>query len=231
MIDKKPDSSGTMDGARSVTLINAMINRMIDDDGGHARRVIDTLLDLGFTAEELTGIFLFPKGDVEQAELDAKPKLRLLLFEECRRSCPGCCNRDWDFKALPACRDYTPYRLIMLTGGEPMLHPEVVRSAVAAIRAQTDAPIYLYTAMVEGLDDLLPILDGVTVTLHEAADVAPFEQFVRTAKNLAGKSLRLTVFEAVGDGAWPAGWQLKDRIQWIPNGPLPDGEVLMRYED
>ncbi len=29
MIDKKPDISGTMDGARSVTLINAMINRMM----------------------------------------------------------------------------------------------------------------------------------------------------------------------------------------------------------
>ncbi len=145
MNDKKPDSNGTMDGSRAVTLINAMIDRMIDDEGGHARRVIDTLLDLGFTAAKLTGIFLFSKGDVEQAELDAKLKLRLLLFEECRRNCPGCCNWDWDLKALPACRDYTPYRLIMLTRGEPMLHPEVIRSDVAAIRAQTDAPIYLYT--------------------------------------------------------------------------------------
>lgn len=231
MNDKKPDNGSTMDGARAVTLINAMINHMIDDEGGHARRVIDTLLDLGFYAEELTGIFQFPKGDVEQAELDAKPKLRLLLFEECRRNCPGCCNRDWNLKVLPACRDYTPYRIIMLTGGEPMLHPEVVRSAVATIRAQTDAPIYLYTAMVDGLDDLLPILDGVTVTLHEETDVAPFERFIHTAKNLAGKSLRLNVFEEAGDVTCPADWQVKDHIQWIPNCPLPDGEVLMRYEN
>ncbi len=41
-------------------------------------------------------------------------KLRLLLFEECTRSCPGCCNRDWDLQSLPVCRDYSPYQLIML---------------------------------------------------------------------------------------------------------------------
>lgn len=231
MDDKRENSGSTMDGTRAVTLINALINHMINDEGGHARRVIDTLLDLGFTAEELTEIFQFPKGDVDRAEFDGKPKLRLLLFEECQRNCPGCCNRGWDIKHLPVCQDYTPYRLIMLTGGEPMLHPEMVRTAVAAIRAQTNAPIYLYTAMVDGLDDLLPILDGVTVTLHDRADVAPFEQFVRSARNLQGKSLRLNVFEEAGTVTCPDGWQVKDHIQWIPNCPLPDGEVLMRYED
>ena len=51
-----------------------------------------------------------------------KDKLRLLLLDDCNRNCPGCCNRDWDLQALPLCQDYTPYRLIMLTGGEPMLY-------------------------------------------------------------------------------------------------------------
>lgn len=74
-----------------------------------------------------------------------KDKLRLLLLDDCNRNCPGCCNRDWDLQALPLCQDYTPYRLIMLTGGEPMLYPEIIREAIAAIRRQTNVPIYLYT--------------------------------------------------------------------------------------
>lgn len=93
-----------------------------------------------------------------------KDKLRLLLFDDCNRNCPGCCNRDWDLQALPLCQDYTPYRLIMLTGGEPMLYPEIIREAIAAIRRQTNVPIYLYTAMPEQLDALMPLLDGVTVS-------------------------------------------------------------------
>ena len=35
----------------------------------------------------------------------ADEKLRLLLFEECDRDCPGCCNRDWDWQ--PKRRSYT----------------------------------------------------------------------------------------------------------------------------
>lgn len=66
MNNRKSDNS-TMDGARAVTLINALINHMINDEGGHARRVIDTLLNVGFTAEELTEVFQFPKSDVDDA--------------------------------------------------------------------------------------------------------------------------------------------------------------------
>ena len=34
---------------RAVALINAMIDRMVNDAGGHVREVIGTLLDIGFT--------------------------------------------------------------------------------------------------------------------------------------------------------------------------------------
>ena len=157
-------------------------------------------------------------------------KLRLVLFEACDRSCPGCCNHDWDLKNLPMCTDYTPYEMIMLTGGEPMLHPEIIRQAVKKIRAQTDAPIYLYTAKVEDLDDILPILDGVTVTLHEPGDLPAFQRFLAAARNLEGRSLRLNVFREAGPLPLPVpGWTVKENMEWIPNCPLPDGEVLMRY--
>ena len=156
-------------------------------------------------------------------------KLRLLLFEECDRDCPGCCNRDWDLQSLPICEDFTPYRLVMLTGGEPMLHPEIIRSAAADIRRQTSAPIYLYTAMTQGLDELLPLLDGVTLTLHTPSDYLPFWRFDQSAQNLYGKSLRLNIFEEVGPVICSERWQVKDHMVWVPNCPLPAGEVLMRY--
>lgn len=159
-----------------------------------------------------------------------KDKLRLLLFDDCNRNCPGCCNRDWDLQALPLCQDYTPYRLIMLTGGEPMLYPEIIREAIAAIRRQTNVPIYLYTAMPEQLDALMPLLDGVTVTLHTPEDIPVFQSFDRTAQNLTGKSLRLNVFDEVGTVICRPEWQVKDHMRWIPNCPLPEGEVLMRYQ-
>lgn len=157
-------------------------------------------------------------------------KLRLLLFEECTRNCPGCCNRDWDLQSLPVCRDHSPYQLIMLTGGEPMLHPEIIQAAVADIRSQTNAPIYLYTAQPAELDALMPLLDGVTVTLHAPEDIPVFEAFDRTARNLAGKSLRLNVFEEAGTLTCRPEWKVKDHMEWIPNCPLPEGEVLMWYQ-
>ncbi|MBP3538568.1 MAG: hypothetical protein J6J62_01865 [Oscillospiraceae bacterium] len=155
-------------------------------------------------------------------------KLRLLLLEECNRNCPGCCNNYYDLQHLKACEDYTPYRLIMLTGGEPMIRPDLVKEAVADIRAQTNAPIYIYTAMVEGVDEILGIIDGVTLTLHAKSDRRPFEEFLSTAKNLDGKALRLNVFDEVGDiGDYP-GWKVK-KIYWRENCPVPQGEDFMRY--
>ena len=108
-------------------------------------------------------------------------------------------------------------------------HPEIIREAVAEIRAQTQAPIYLYTARTQGLDELMPILDGVTLTLHEPGDCLPFWRFDQSTQSLDGKSLRLNIFEEVGPVASSERWQVKDHMAWIPNCPLPQGEVLMRF--
>lgn len=56
---------GKMKLPRALELINALIDHMINAEGGHSRRVIGPLLDIGFTAEELTEDFCFPAGNVE----------------------------------------------------------------------------------------------------------------------------------------------------------------------
>ena len=63
-------------------------------------------------------------------------KLRLLFTKDCNRNCPGCCNKDWDLDSLPVCTDFTPYDLVMITGGEPMLYPERLLHLIRRIREE-----------------------------------------------------------------------------------------------
>ena len=164
--------------------------------------------------------------------------LRLLLFEECNRQCSGCCNKDFDLPNLPVCTDYKGYDQIILTGGEPMLHPDLVLQTIRAIRKEEPkAKIYVYTAMVEGIRKALDVLreaDGVTVTLHNQDDVIPFlvfSEMVAVTGLHEGRSLRVNVFENVNlSNDIPEGWKAKLDIQWIKNCPLPKGEMLMRLE-
>lgn len=54
-----------MEAERAVQLINRIIDRMVNDAGGHAREALAQLIELGFTREELVGEFLFPEADVD----------------------------------------------------------------------------------------------------------------------------------------------------------------------
>lgn len=164
-------------------------------------------------------------------------KLRLLLFSECDRHCAGCCNEQHDLGALPICRDFRGYDEVILTGGEPMLDPGAVRRAVELVRRQHDGPIYLYTAKLDDIEvalDVLALVDGFTVTLHEQSDA---ETWFNLDTNLpwhwyAQKSLRLNVLEGVNVAGYDTtGWKVKGNIKWITSCPMPEGEVFMRLGD
>ena len=160
-------------------------------------------------------------------------KLRLLLFTNCDRSCAGCCNKDWDTLALPSVGLLYPYDLVLLTGGEPLLFPQIVREAIQDIRFYSKAKVIVYTAMTKKIgrfQDILGRADGMTVTLHEQKDVADFERMLEKIppEEFSGKSMRLNVFKGVGV-EHPEGWQVKDQIEWVKDCPLPDDEVFMRY--
>ena len=60
------DTAGKMNLPRALELLNALIENMINDEGGHANRVIPLLLDVGFTAEELVEDFCFPQESVDE---------------------------------------------------------------------------------------------------------------------------------------------------------------------
>jgi hypothetical protein len=160
-------------------------------------------------------------------------KLRLLLTEKCNRKCRGCCNKEWDLKALPICNIFSGYDEVILTGGEPMLYPPLISLTVNRIRQQTKAPIYLYTASCLEPYILLRVLDsieGLTLTLHTKKDVEPFKDFnAHILRGADSKSLRLNVFRGVSlKGLDLSKWEVKKNIVWIKNCPLPKDEVFMR---
>lgn len=70
MKDNTGTTPGKMQLPRALELLNALIDHMIEMEGGHANRVIPTLLDVGFTAEELTKDFCFPQESVEEDDDD-----------------------------------------------------------------------------------------------------------------------------------------------------------------
>lgn len=160
-------------------------------------------------------------------------KLRLLLFEECNRKCPGCCNNDWDLSSLERETDYAQYEEILLTGGEPMLNPALVVTIALNIRRVSKAKIYMYTAKVDKVGAVLGVLfyiDGLTLTLHTQRDVGDFVRL----NNVLGhgeirKNFKLNVFKGVDIGTVDTSiWNVKSEFEWIKNCPLPTGEVFKR---
>jgi hypothetical protein len=143
--------------------------------------------------------------------------------------------------ALPAETNFRDYDMVCLTGGEPMLYPDLIYAAADKIREQDkDVPIILYTACTRYKNLLLMLLwkklDGLTVTLHGQGDVVQFLKFHERLMETGiyqDKSLRLNIFKGVELPAPIEGidvWRIKDEIEWIENCPLPDGEVFRRYE-
>jgi len=163
-------------------------------------------------------------------------KLRLLITKKCNRHCEGCCNKDWDLEKLPICKSFKGYDEIILTGGEPMLFPNLVIDIINKIRIENPlAKIYMYTAFIFTVRSLeiLNLLDGITVTLHTQSDVKKFKWFNNhlffSTKNFY-KSLRLNIFNGIKLSKYINlnNWQVKKNIKWIKNCPLPKDEVFMR---
>ena len=162
-------------------------------------------------------------------------KLRLLLFEDCNRNCPGCCNKDWDLKNLPVEKDFSEYDIVMLTGGEPMLYPHLVLAMIGEVRKQSEAQVYVYTAKVDDLVSSAIVLDradGITLTLHTQDDVEKFLHFntlISQSPSLKeGKSLRLNVFKDIVVWGNTSRWNVKYDIEWIEDCPLPEDEKFAR---
>ena len=63
-IRKGAEKPQTISKKRAIELINAMIDQMFNDAGGHTHEVINKLFRAGFTEEELVGTFYLQESDV-----------------------------------------------------------------------------------------------------------------------------------------------------------------------
>jgi organic radical activating enzyme len=168
-------------------------------------------------------------------------KLRLLFTKICNRNCPGCCNKDWDLDALKKVSLFD-YDEILITGGEPLLFPEKLIGYVEAIRVVSKAKIYVYTAMTihnnsfKSLYEVMKVVDGITLTLHEQQDVTNLAPVLYSIKHdstvnkvFKDKSLRLNVFLGLDlKGLDLSDWKVKEGMVWVENCPLPTNEVFRK---
>ena len=119
-----------------------------------------------------------------------KRTARLLVTLACSRGCGYCCNAipgvQEQFRPLADLDDLDDYAEIVLSGGEPMEAPKLTRGIVYELfTRQPLRPIYLYTARyVPELAPMLPMLRGITYTLHKGATAAELERFQKMQRAL-----------------------------------------------
>jgi organic radical activating enzyme len=128
---------------------------------------------------------------------------------------------------------------LIITGGEPMLIPDICKSLAILVRhINPNIRIYLYTAKtkpIENLINILPMLDGICITIHDISDLNPFLNFnewMVESGVYVGKSLRLNIFSEevkrlqIG---YPSMWKIKNKM-WIQHQHLNKHEVFMRLK-
>lgn len=161
-------------------------------------------------------------------------KLRLLITEDCHRSCKGCCNKDWDLANLPKVDWTEEYSVIMLTGGEPLLDKHIDKTIdILKHLCTVDSLIVVYTSLSRNVHKILNQVDGITLTLHEQSDIKEFIELNKQLLSLhwtAALSLRLNVFDGIEipKNIDLSRWKVKDKIVWLKDCPLPTDEVFMR---
>ena len=164
-------------------------------------------------------------------------KARLIISYRCDKSCPDCCN-EWKGTEQQVKQvtldEVRGYDEVMITGGEPMLFPDMVREMIPVLRSQGAKTVYLYTALFRpGLRSIIELLDGVHYTLHEGARVSDLGRFYDFQNLIQGKpgSFRLYIDSKVDLPVTihPDRWARLEVFPWMKEIEtcLPEGEELL----
>jgi MoaA/NifB/PqqE/SkfB family radical SAM enzyme len=166
-----------------------------------------------------------------------KTSARLLTTNVCNKNCLGCCNKNWKYypptkiSGLSILRNY---KEILITGGEPMLFPEKVEDLLNGIYHQFPstrecARTILYTSApdYEKLGNIVWMLDGLTITIHDDDDVIRFNE--NWGEGWGSKLYRVNVFHK--DITIPVEFYnnvIYKNVEWIKDCPLPPNEDFLR---
>lgn len=169
--------------------------------------------------------------------------LRLLVTNKCSRNCPKCCNKQFNLDKIPIVTSYS-YREICITGGEPLLQQPKIQGSLRYLiydirQASPETKIFIYTAEPLGVYEILAIVDGITITLHDKRGLQEFLILnrdllsLKSANLLPDISLILKIFKEI---TLPKNidlsiWKIKDNLIWIDDCPLPEDEDFKRLEN
>jgi hypothetical protein len=140
----------------------------------------------------------------------------------------------YNLNNLPTAPDFREYGEIILTGGEPLLYPEVLLDEIERIQKRTMAFIYMYTACTTKPKAFMYVMrkiHGCTLTLHTQEDVRNFYNFQHHIdlfyRQLKYKSMRLAVRKGITLSDVSHYWNVN---YWEPMEvcPVPQGEVFMK---
>lgn len=166
-----------------------------------------------------------------ESEFMKTRKARLLFTENCMRNCKGCCMKNWKGEKpnlILQTELVSEFDEIYITGGEPMLYPDSLLALIMSIKKNSEAKVFLYTALPYPLDKFTKIIehvDGVTLTLHQVKDVELFKALELAKLNLKDKTMRLNSF--VKKSFSSGDWILRHKT-WIKDAPLPPGEEFVK---
>lgn len=112
-----------------------------------------------------------------------KTSARIMISPLCNKSCSYCCNHHAGvmekFKEIDNIVELSRYEHWCITGGEPMLFPNTVRWLINR-GLVNGSSIFLYTAQyTKHLEEIIPLLDGFTYTLHAAAGLREVNDFIK----------------------------------------------------
>jgi hypothetical protein len=163
---------------------------------------------------------------------------RIILTEQCYRSCVGCCNSYPGIiraaAPIQTPRDVKAYKEVVLTGGEPMTVCPTDTIVWARALKSNGKHVYVYLSDFRfwaDIDALLPWVDGITWTLHAKStlrDVDHFTAIQAIASVHPQLSFRLGIHP---DYPYPVSlrpsvWSRVQLLNWTANCPAPEHEDL-----
>lgn len=182
-------------------------------------------------------------------ESTTKNKLRLIVTDQCHNNCPLCCNRQFNMDEVPVVSRWD-YDEICITGGEPISVNKKFHQLVElidGIRAVWkgmghSGKIYIYTSTrrADLLFKVLPHVDGIVYTIHNAHESYTLQHFIYRCNRYTKdpKSFRLNYFKGeekflpsdpVVARHLRTHWKMK-QLEWIPDCPVPEGEEFRRIK-
>jgi len=176
-------------------------------------------------------------------------KARVIVTHSCNRSCDGCCNKDIDMnkvKKVDNLNDLIDYDEVMITGGEPLLLDQRVKSMASVLRYYSNqrgriVNIYLYTAYCpDWPSPIIKMFDGIHYTIHYPCndeDVRMLKKMTEALEDV--KKERFSTRLAIDKRCFEdydfsnidfSSWDVIRRMEWKKDCPLPEGEELLIYD-